>query len=125
MPYSKDKIVNGVLSFAEREIIPIMDNDKFAQAVALTAVRYLRANTRLIDSVFQNPTIQNVLNYNSAEGSYDVSTLLEIFRESVKDCGGTFSVSAPIPGLFGSTQTKSFAFYTTDIDKLRKCIEEA
>lgn len=125
MPQCKENIVNGVLGFAEQEILPLMANDKPMQIVAMTAVRYLRANTRLTDSIFQRPDIQRFLNYDRAAGSYDVSALLVAFRDSVKDCGGSFPVSVPIPGLFGPAQTKTVTLSTADVDKLRKYIEEA
>lgn len=125
MPHSKDKIVNGILGFAERELIPLMANDNPVQIAAMTAARYLRANTRLTDSIFQRPAIQNVLNYDAASGTYDVSALLDAFRDSVKDCGGLFALTVPIPGLFGAAQTKTITLSTADVDKLRKYIEEA
>lgn len=125
MTYSKDKLINGVLGFVEQEIVPLMANDKPMQIVSMTAARYLRANTRLTDSIFQRPKIQTVLNYDPTAGSYDVSALLDAFRDSVKDCGGSFAVSVPIPSLWGAAQTKTVTLSAADVDKLRKYIEEA
>ena len=118
MRATKDQMVNGIAAYIESEVIPQI-GDKATQIAAAIAVKAVKANARLMDSVFSNPMLKNLLQ--EKDGTFEIDDLFEYIRESV-DQFGPFPVTLPAIPLI-SPDEKTISFNADDIQRIKKNVE--
>lgn len=121
MRVSKDQLVNGIVSYAEYEVIPKI-NDKATQIMASIAIKSIRANSKLLDSVFGSSTVKTLLEEDE-NGTYEIEGLFQSITESVKQYGPFPVEIPPIP--FVSPSDKILSFTEADISELKRRIERS
>lgn len=121
MKVTKDQIIKGILTYAENEVIPMVD-DKSTQIIASIAIKSIAANTKLIDSVFENPTVKALLNCDG-EGMYEIDPLFKVIEDSVNQYGPFPVEIPPIP--FVSPSVKTLSFSEADISEIKRRIERS
>lgn len=122
MRVTRDQIINGVASFVETNVIPMIDDDKATQIIASIAVKAVKANTKLVDSVFENQMIKTLLEVDE-DGTYEIEGLFKLIEESVREFGA-FPVELPaIP--FISQTMKTLKFDAKDVSDIKRLIERS
>jgi len=121
MRVTKEQIVNGIVSYIETDVIPQV-GDKSIQIIAATAVKMVRANNALIDSFFENKTMQAVLG-KCDDGTYEIEDVFRSIAESVQQFGPFPVEIPPIP--FISPSEKTLSFTDKDINEIRRRIERS
>lgn len=122
MRVTRDQIVNGIASFVETDVIPMIDDDKATQIIASIAVKAVKANTKLVDSVFENQMIKTLLEVDE-DGTYEIEGLFKSIEESVREFGA-FPVELPaIP--FISPTVKTLKFDAKDVSEIKRLIERS
>lgn len=121
MRVTKDQIVNGIIAYAENDVIPKID-DKSIQIIATIAVKSIQANAKLVDSIFENPTVKILLDCGE-DGTYEIESLFRTIEDSVKQYG-PFPVELPqIP--FVSPSEKTLSFTESDVSEMKRRIERS
>ena len=121
MKVTKEQIINGVVSFAETEVIPQVD-DKATQILAAIFVRYVKANTKLVDTLFENQMVKTLLEADE-NGMYETDGIFQIVSESIRQYGPFPVEIPPIP--FISPTEKSLRFNESDISEIKRRIERS
>lgn len=122
MRVTREQIVNGITSYIESEVIPQINDDKATQIIASIAVKTVKANTKLVDSVFDNPMVKAILDVGE-DGTYEIEGLFKTIEESVREFGA-FPVELPaIP--FISPAIKTLKFNDKDVDEIKRRIERS
>ena len=52
MKLTKKQIIDGLYQFITDEVVPTMNGDKLTQFVLITAINFVKANSKLVDSIF-------------------------------------------------------------------------
>lgn len=121
MKVTKEQIIDGIVSYVENELIPVVE-DKPTQIIASVAVKAIRANKALVDSVFEKPLVKSLLEADS-EGYYEINGLFEAFTESIK-LYGPLPIEIPsIPII--SPDVKILTFKESDIEEIKRRIERS
>ena len=120
MKVTKDQMVNGIVSYIDSDVIPQI-GDKAAQIMASIAVKAVKANNKLIDSIFDSPTVKNLLN--ETDGMYEIDDIFRYIEESVQEFG-SFPVTIPSIPLI-SPDEKTLSFNTEDIQQMKRKIERS
>lgn len=121
MRVTKEQIVNGIASYVETEVVPQV-GEKSMQIIAAAAVKMVKANTKLIDSFFENKTIQTILG-KSDDGTYEIEAVFQSLAESVRQYGPFPIEIPPIP--FFSPTEKTLSLNDSDINEIRRRIERS
>ena len=122
MRVTRDQIVNGIASVVETDVIPMIDDDKATQIIASIAVKAVKANTKLVDSVFETQMIKTLLEVDE-DGTYEIEGLFKSIEESVREFGA-FPVELPaIP--FISPTEKTLKFDAKDVSEIKRLIERS
>lgn len=121
MRVTREQIANGIVSFVENDVIPKVE-ERSMRIVMGTAIYAVRANSKLLDSIFEHPTVKALLE-KDAEGYYETDLLFRAFGESIKKYGTFPVVIPPIP--FISPTEKTLSFDESDISELRNRIERS
>lgn len=122
MKVSKEHIINGILSYVENEVIPMMKEDKPMQILLSVGVKSVRANQRLTDAVFAHPFISALL-YQGEDGAYEIDPIFSTIEDSVREYGPLPIVIPAIPVI--SPTEKTLTFSEADITEIRKRIERS
>lgn len=121
MRVTKDQIINGIVSYAENEVIPQV-GDKATQIIAAIAVKSIKANTKLIDSLFENPMLKTLLE-EDADGTYELDIVFGNVAESIRQYGPFPIEIPPIP--FVSNSEKLLTFTDSDVNEIKRRIERS
>lgn len=121
MKLTKKQIVDGLYQFVTDEVVPTMNGDKMAQFVLITAINFVKANSKLVDSIFANPML-NTLKDDGGE-YYVVDALFAAMEKAMGELG-SLPIKVPIPGLFDSGSEKTLTFKSNDIAALRRYMEQ-
>ena len=121
MKVSKEQIVNGIVSYVESEVIPLID-DKATQVIASIAIKSVKANKKLSDSIFGSQIIKNALREDE-DGMFEIGEMFGLIQESVKELGPFPITIPPIPII--SPHESTFNFDESDIAEIKKCIERS
>lgn len=121
MRVTKDQIINGVVSYMENDVIPQI-SDRAQQIIFSVAVKTVKANTKVLDSLFESQMIKAVLNADS-DGTYEIDGLFESISESIKQYGA-FPVEIPPIPLISPTES-TFRFSESDVADLKRQIERS
>ena len=121
MRVTKDQIVNGVVTFIETEVIPQI-SDRSTQFVMGVAVNAVKANKKLVDSIFANQLVKIVLD-ESADGTYELDNLLVSINDSIRQYG---PVPVEIPSIpLISPAGSTLKFSESDIAEMKRRIERS
>ena len=121
MRVTKDQIVNGVVTFIETEVIPQI-SDRSTQFVMGVAVNAVKANKKLVDSIFANQLVKIVLD-ESADGTYELDNLLVSINDSIRQYG---PVPVEIPSIpLISPAGSTLKFSESDIAEIKRRIERS
>jgi len=119
---TKNQIVNGVISYVESEVIPQVGEDKATQIIVSIAVKAVQANSKLVDSIFENQLVKTLLDADE-NGTYELDGIMKCIEDSLKQYGA-FPVNLPaIP--FISNSEKTLAFSESDIGEIKRRIERS
>ena len=122
MRVTKNQIVNGVISYVESEVIPQVGEDKATQIIVSIAVKAVQANSKLVDSIFENQLVKTLLDADE-NGTYELDDIMKCIEDSLKQYGA-FPVNLPaIP--FISNSEKTLAFSESDIGEIKRRIERS
>ena len=125
MRVDKNRLITGIATFVETEVIGKMTDDRAAQIVLSVAVKAIRTNPNIADKFLGNDIVRMVLNYENQNGkeSYDIDGMADMISESVRKYG-YFPVLLPaVP--FISPREKELKFGPDDVNRLKRYIEEA
>ena len=118
MKVTKDQIVSGVSAYISTEVIPNI-GDKATQIVVSIAAKAVKANSGLVDAMFNHPVVKSLLHEDG--GKYEIDELFKYIKESVDEYG-PFPVTIPaVP--FISPEEKTLSFDADDITKIKKKVE--
>lgn len=121
MRVTKDQIINGVVSYVEGEVIPQV-GDKATQIIAAIAVKSVKANTKLIDSLFENQMVRTLLEEDE-NGTYELDNVFRNVAESIRQFGPFPVEIPPIP--FISNSEKLLTFTDSDVNEIKRRIERS
>lgn len=121
MRVTRDQLVNGIVSFVENDVIPKVE-ERPMRVIMGTAIYAIRANSKLLDSVFEHPTIKALLDKDD-EGLYETEVLFRALGDSMKKYGSFPVIIPPIP--FVSPTEKTLTFNESDISELITRIERS
>ena len=122
MRVTKEQIVNGIASYVKSDVIPQIGDDRSTKIILSTAVYYVQANTKLVDSIFQSQFIKMLLDEDGS-GTYEIDGLFESISKSIKE-HGSFPVEIP-PIPFVSPSEKLFSFSEADVSEIKRRIERS
>ena len=122
MKVSKEHIINGILSYVENEVIPMMKDDKPMQIILTIGAKSIKANQRLWDTIFAHPIVSALL-YREEDGSYEIGPIFEAVEESVRQYGEMPVVIPAIPLV--SPSEKTLTFKEEDIREIKNRIERS
>jgi len=121
MKASKNQIISGVISFAENELIPKVE-DKPIKILFATTVLLIKANYSAADPLFENRIVKTLLSPD-AEGLYDMDVLFSALEDSVRTYGG-FPLKLPsVPVL--SPDEKVLTLDASDVAEIKRRIADA
>ena len=125
MRVDKNRLIAGIATFVENEVIAKMTDDRAAQIVLSVAVKTIRVNPNVADKFLDNDIVRMILGYEDRDGkeSYDIDSMTDMISESVRKYG-YFPVLLPaVP--FISAREKELKFGPDDVNRLKRYIEEA
>lgn len=122
MRVTKEQFAKGIAQYAENEVIPQISDDKAAQIIASVAVKAIKTNTKLIDTIFENNTVKALFKCNE-DGTYEIEEFFSMVTESIKEYGPFPVVIPPIPLI--SPTVKTLSFTDADINELKRRIERS
>ena len=121
MRVKRENIVNGVATYVDTEVIPNIE-DKVTRIVASVAFKAVQSNGKLLDELFKNPVLKNLL-HEDENGTYDIGELFGYLSDSVKQYGPFPVTIPPIP--FISPDEKILSFSDADVAELKRYIERS
>ena len=121
MRVTKSQIVHGVADYIKEEILPKMDDGKAMQIIVSIGINAVTANTRLIDSVFENDMVKALLE-DDGSGTYEIDGLANAMHKAV-DQYGAFPVKVPAVPLL-SPKEITLRLDAADVDAMRRRIGE-
>lgn len=120
--FDKEQIVKGFGEYIEKEVIYKMQDDKALQIMLTVAVTTVLANQSIVDKIFENQTVKDVLKYEEEKG-YDLDDLFDNIKESINKFGYFPIIIPPISKLpFIKQAEKELKFHSSDVDKLKEYI---
>ena len=122
MRVTKEQLVKGIAQYAENEVIPQISDDKAAQIIASIAVKAVKTNSKLVDTILENNTVKALFKYNE-DGTYEIEEFFSMGTESVKEYGPLPVVIPPIPLI--SPTVKTLTFTEADINEMKRRIERS
>lgn len=125
MRIDKNKIINGIVSYIDNEVVPKIVNDKAMQIIISVGANTLRGNPAAADKLFNNGIVATVIKHEVIDGkdTYELDGLFSMVEDSVTKYG-YFPITLPaIP--FVSPTEKELKFSSEDIEMLKTYIEEA
>lgn len=125
MRVEKQKIINGIVSYIDSEVVPKIVNDKAMQIIISVGANTLRGNPSAVDKLLSNGIASAVAKHEVIDGkdTYDLDGLFSLVEDSVTKYG-YFPITLPaIP--FVSPTEKELKFSSEDIEMLKTYIEEA
>ena len=121
MKVSKNQIINGVIAFAEKDLIPKIE-DKPVKVVSAAALLLLAGNHALADPIFEHKFFKFFLKPDS-DGLYEIDGMFEALEKSVETHGGLPLRLPTIPVL--SPDEKALTLKVADIAELKRKISDA
>ena len=119
MRVDKTKIINGLVSYVEGEVIPKISDDKAMQIILSIGVNTLKGNKALTNRFFDNEVIKIMGQYEN--GTYDLDAIFIAARDSISKYG---YLPVKIPAIsFISPTEKELKFSAEDIRVLKSYIE--
>lgn len=119
MRVTKEKIVSGVSDYIENNIIPAMADDRGMQIILFAAIKAIKSNEKLLDSLLNN-TIVKVIMDDNGSGTYDMDGLFSYLLSAVDKFGFFPVYIKPIP--FISPTEKTLKFTSADLEAIKKMI---
>ncbi len=125
MRVDKNRLITGIATFVETEVIGKMTDDRAAQIVLSVAVKAIRANPNIADKFIGNDIVRMILGYEERDGkeSFDIDSMADMISESVRKYSYFPVVLPAVP--FVSPREKELKFGPDDVDRLKRYIEEA
>ena len=121
MKVNKNQIIGGVISYAENELIPKID-DKPIKIIFAAAIMLLKANSAAADPVFENKFVKSILSPDG-EGMFEMDKLFEALEDSVR-MYGDFPLKLPtVPVL--SPEEKVLTLNAADVAEIKRRIYDA
>lgn len=121
MRVDKTKIVNGLVSYVESEVIPKISDDKAMQIILSIGVNTLKGNKSLTNKFFDNEIIKIMGQYEN--DTYNLDAIFIAARDSISKYG---YLPVKIPAIsFISPTEKELKFSAEDIIALKSYIEGA
>lgn len=121
MRVTKDQIINGIISYVEGEVIPQV-GDRATQIIAAIAVKSVKSNTKLIDSLFENQMMKMLFEQDE-NGTYELENVFNNVAESIRQFGPFPVEIPPIP--FISNSEKLLTFTESDVNEIKRRIERS
>lgn len=122
MRVSRNQIVKGVTDYIQVELLPKMDNDRAVQIILSIAVNAATANSKLVDSIFDNDIVRSMLD-DDGTGTYEINGLADAMRAAVQQYG-SFPVRIPAIPLV-SPREITLVLNASDVDAMRTRVENA
>ena len=120
MHVEKQKIIDGVIKYIEKDVMPEISSDRGFQVVISIGISAIKANNKLLDKLFENDIFKSLANYDDENKTYDIDLLCNIAKDSVSKCG-YFPVKIPAIN-FISPNEKELKFSAADVDRLKSYI---
>jgi len=112
MNYSKDRVIDGLMNYADSEImVKLPTSGKWIMGTALNVVS--QKTNQIFDSLQSNPIV-STLDIIDQDGCIDIDTLILAMRSSAERYGN-LSVDVPLIG--------KITFTSSDFDRLRSYIQ--
>lgn len=122
MHVEKQKIIDGIIRYIEKDVMPEISSDRGFQVVISIGISAIKANNKLLDKLFENDIFKSLANYDDENKTYDIDLLYNIAKDSISKCG-YFPVKIPVIS-FISPNEKELKFSAADIDRLKSYIIE-
>ena len=122
MHIEKQKIIDGIIKYIEKDVMPEISSDRGFQVVISIGISAIKANSKLLDKLFENDVFKSLANYDDENKTYDIDLLYNIAKDSISKCG-YFPVKIPAIS-FISPNEKELKFSVADIDRLKSYIIE-
>lgn len=122
MHIEKQKIIDGIIRYIEKDVMPEISSDRGFQVVISIGVSAVKTNSKLLDKLFENDIFKSLSNYDDENKTYDIDLLYNIAKDSISKCG-YFPVKIPAIS-FISPNEKELKFSAADIDRLKSYIVE-
>ena len=100
MHVEKQKIIDGIIRYIEKDVMPEISSDRGFQVVISIGVSAIKANNKLLDKLFENDVFKSLANYDDENKTYDIDLLCNIAKDSVSKCG-YFPVKIPAISFIG------------------------
>lgn len=125
MRVEKQRIINGIVSYIDSEVVPKIVNDKAMQIIISVGANTLRGNPSTVDKLLSNGIVSAVAKHEVIDGkdTYDLDGLFSLVEDSVTKYGYFPIILPAIP--FVSPTEKELKFSSEDIEMLKTYIEEA
>lgn len=120
MHVEKQKIIDGIIKYIEKDVMPEISSDRGFQVVISIGISAIKTNNKLLDKLFENDIFKSLANYDDENKTYDVDLLCNIAKDSVSKCG-YFPVKIPAIN-FISPNEKELKFSAADVDRLKSYI---
>lgn len=120
MRVNKMQLINGILAYAESEVVPQV-GDKPTQIIVSVAIKSIRTNPALADLILGNQIIKALLDEN--ENGYEIDGLFTAMEESIRQYGPFPVVIPPIPII--SPLEKTLTFSESDVAEMKRRIERS
>lgn len=121
MRVDKIKIINGIVSYIENEIIPKISDDKAMQIILSIGINTIKGNKELSNKILDNEIVKIVGQYDDSDSTYCLDSLFDSTISSVKQYG---YLPFKLPAIsFISPTEKEMRFYSNDIEILKSYIE--
>jgi hypothetical protein len=127
MTVTPEQFVNGVIAFADVEMIPLMRNQSHQLVSGIAIVLMQKRAINSLDKFTKHPAVE-ALGIVDEDGFIDIDILFEAVTASMeKYADGKFDLDprtllGSMSGLLGQSYT-SFTFKTTDIENLHAYIK--
>lgn len=125
MRVEKQRIINGIVSYIDNEVVPKIVNDKAMQIIISVGANTLRGNQSAVDKLFSNVIVSTIAKHEVIDGkdTYDLDGLFSLVEDSVTKYG-YFPITLPVIPFVSPTE-KELKFSSEDIEMLKTYIEEA
>lgn len=121
MKVTKQSIINGVLKYAETEVIPHIDV-KIVKQIAGAALIAVKLDNSIMDKVINNSIVSAALKEN--DGLYDLDFAEKVLCETIQSYG-KIEITPPIPKfMLGGLENKTLIFGENDVKNLKSIIEK-
>lgn len=122
MRVTRNQIINGIIDYIQREMLPKMDDDRALKILVSVGVNAVKANGKLIDKWLNNDIVRALID-DDGSGTYDIERLMDWIRMSVDEYGA-FPVSIPPIPLI-SPREITLRLSANDIMSIQRQIENA